>query len=258
MMVDKIAATDAHTVVIQLKFATSAFLPALADPYNWIYQKKILDKDPHWYEHNVMGSGPFVFEEFQTGQSIKGKRNPHYYHQELPYLDGFVGICAPKQAVQLDAIRADRAATEFRSSAIGLEYHSFEVALTKTPEGATALSSTQGEILRPGPFQSPLLGRLKDMKAGDIVLLDVHGRLSDIISRHVFWVEEFVPGPFRVLTNGMESKALIIPADAAGMLTPLVGGDYRFEFAIDRVRYRAQTADGNSNYRASQVVMVRL
>ena len=36
MMVDKIAATDPHTVVIQLRFATSAFLPALADPYNWI------------------------------------------------------------------------------------------------------------------------------------------------------------------------------------------------------------------------------
>src|SRR5215468_2514532 len=109
MMVDKIAATDPQTVVIELKFATNAFLPALADPYNWIYQKKILDKDPHWYEHNVMGSGPFVFEEFQTGQSIKGKRNPHYYHQGLPYLGGFVGIYAPKQAVQLDAIRADRA-----------------------------------------------------------------------------------------------------------------------------------------------------
>jgi peptide/nickel transport system substrate-binding protein len=114
MMVDKIAATDPHTVVIHLKFATSAFLPALADPFNWIYQKKILDKDPRWYEHNIMGSGPFVFEEFQTGQLIKGKRNPHYYHQGLPYLDGFVGIYAPKQAVQLDAIRSDRAATEFR------------------------------------------------------------------------------------------------------------------------------------------------
>src|SRR5260370_29356622 len=112
MMVDKIAATDPHTLVIHLKFATSAFLPALADPFNWIYQKKILDKDPRWYEHNIMGSGPFVFEEFQTGQLIKGKRNPHYYHQRLPYLDGFVGIYAPKQAVQLDAIRSDRAATE--------------------------------------------------------------------------------------------------------------------------------------------------
>src|SRR5499425_3061899 len=114
MMVKDITAPDAHTVVIHLKFATSAFLPALADPYNWIYQKKVLDKDIHWYEHNILGSGPFVFEEFQTGQLIKGERNPHYYHQGLPYLDGFVGVYSAKQAVQLDAIRADRAATEFR------------------------------------------------------------------------------------------------------------------------------------------------
>ena len=46
MMVDNIAATDPNTVVIHLKFATSAFLPALADPYNWIYQKKISTRTP--------------------------------------------------------------------------------------------------------------------------------------------------------------------------------------------------------------------
>jgi peptide/nickel transport system substrate-binding protein len=114
MMVKDIMAPDEHTVVIHLKFATSAFLPALADPFNWVYQKKVLDKDIHWYEHNILGSGPFKFVEYQAGQLIKGARNPDYYHKGLPYLDGFVGIYAPKQAVQLDAIRADRAATEFR------------------------------------------------------------------------------------------------------------------------------------------------
>jgi peptide/nickel transport system substrate-binding protein len=113
-MVDKVEAPDATTVVFHLKYATTAFLPALADPYAMIYEKKILDKDPHWYEKNVMGSGPFWFESYDLGQSIKGKRNPNYYHQGLPYLDGFVGIFSPKQAVRVDAIRGDRAATEFR------------------------------------------------------------------------------------------------------------------------------------------------
>src|SRR6516164_11183785 len=47
MMVKDITAPDEHTVAIHLKFATSAFLPALADPYNWIYQKTVLDKDIH-------------------------------------------------------------------------------------------------------------------------------------------------------------------------------------------------------------------
>jgi peptide/nickel transport system substrate-binding protein len=114
MMVKDISAPDPTTVVIHLKFATSAFLPALANPFNWIYEKKILDQDPHSYEKNVMGSGPFKFAGYEVGQSIKGVRNPDYYHKGLPYLDGFIGIYAPKQAVQLDAIRADRAAAEFR------------------------------------------------------------------------------------------------------------------------------------------------
>jgi peptide/nickel transport system substrate-binding protein len=114
VMVDKVEAPDPATVVFRLKFATNAFLPALADPFNWIYEKAILDKNPRWYEKNVMGSGPFKFAGYETGQSIKGVRNPDYYHPGQPYLDGFTAIYAPKQAVRIDAIRADRAAGEFR------------------------------------------------------------------------------------------------------------------------------------------------
>ena len=113
-MVDSVDAPDATTVVFKLKFATGVFFPALADPYAFVYEKKILDSDPHWYETNVMGSGPFHFVSYTIGQSVVGVRNPDYYHKGLPYLDGFTGIFAPKQAVRVDAIRADRAATEFR------------------------------------------------------------------------------------------------------------------------------------------------
>ncbi|HEV2098048.1 MAG TPA: ABC transporter substrate-binding protein, partial [Stellaceae bacterium] len=69
-MVDKIEAPDPTTVVFRLKFATDAFLPALADPYAFVYQKKQIDKDPHWYEKNVNGSGPFKFVSYETGQAI--------------------------------------------------------------------------------------------------------------------------------------------------------------------------------------------
>jgi peptide/nickel transport system substrate-binding protein len=114
IMVDTVAAPDPTTVIFHLKFATGAFLPALADPYAWIYKKEILDQDPRWYEKNVMGSGPFKLAGYELGQSIKGVRNPDYYHQGLPYLDGFTGIYAPKQAVRVEAIRGDRASMEFR------------------------------------------------------------------------------------------------------------------------------------------------
>jgi peptide/nickel transport system substrate-binding protein len=114
LMVDKIEAPDPSTAVFRLKFATGAFLPALANPFNWIYKKAILDKDPHWYEKNVLGTGPFKFAGYETGQSIRGERNPDYYQKGLPYLDGFTGIFADKQATRIDAIRSDRAAIEFR------------------------------------------------------------------------------------------------------------------------------------------------
>ncbi|HEX3954396.1 MAG TPA: ABC transporter substrate-binding protein [Stellaceae bacterium] len=114
MMVDSITAPDPTTVVFHLKFATDAFIPALADPYAFIYRKAVLDKDIHWYEKNIMGSGPFKFVDYETGQSITGVRNPDYYHPGLPYLDGFKGIFADKQVTRVEALRSDRAAIEFR------------------------------------------------------------------------------------------------------------------------------------------------
>ena len=71
-MVDTVAAPDSTTVIFHLKFATTAFLPALANPFSFIYQKAILDKDPRWYEKNILGSGPFKFDSYEIGQSIKG------------------------------------------------------------------------------------------------------------------------------------------------------------------------------------------
>jgi peptide/nickel transport system substrate-binding protein len=113
-MVDTVEAPDPTTVIFHLKFATNAFLPALADPFTFVYKKEILDQDPRWYEKNILGSGPFKFAEYDTGQAIKGVRNPDYYRKGLPYLDGFTGIFAEKQAVRVEAIRSGRAAMEFR------------------------------------------------------------------------------------------------------------------------------------------------
>lgn len=113
-MIDTIEATDASTVVFKLKFATGAFLPALADAFSYIYSAAILARDPHWYEKNILGSGPFKFVRYDVGQSVTGERNPDYYHTGLPYLDGFTAIFAPKESTRVDAIRGDRAAIEFR------------------------------------------------------------------------------------------------------------------------------------------------
>jgi peptide/nickel transport system substrate-binding protein len=121
-VVDAVESPDPTTVVFRLKFATNTFLPSLADPFAFIYSKAILDKDIRWYEQHVMGSGPFKFVSHDIGQSMKGERNPDYYHKGKPYLDGFIGIFADKQVVRVEAIRSGRASMEFRGlppSAVG-------------------------------------------------------------------------------------------------------------------------------------------
>jgi len=114
VMVDSVSAPDSHTVVFKLKYPSGAFIPALAVPFNWIYQKAKLDKDIHWYETHIDGSGAFIFEKREAGAFISGKKDPRYYLKGRPYLDGFQAIFAKKQALRVQAIRGDRAAIEFR------------------------------------------------------------------------------------------------------------------------------------------------
>jgi peptide/nickel transport system substrate-binding protein len=113
-MVKSIYAPDNYTVVFELKYPSSAFIPALANPYNFIYSTRMLDKDIHWFEKNILGSGPFIFVQHQAGDFIEGRHNPNYHHNGKPYLDGFRAIFARQQSARVEAIRKGRAMIEFR------------------------------------------------------------------------------------------------------------------------------------------------
>src|SRR5262249_17127763 len=67
LMVDKIEDPDATTVIFRLKFATLSFVPAMANPWSFIYSHALLEKDQHFYERNIVGSGPFKFDKFEIG-----------------------------------------------------------------------------------------------------------------------------------------------------------------------------------------------
>ena len=114
-MVESVTAPDDETVVFKLKYATGSFLPALATPMNSIYSAKDLkEKGMDWHEKNVNGTGPFKFKEAVAGSHVDGVRFDDYHIKGQPYLDGFRGLISRKLAVRVQAIRADRAAIEFR------------------------------------------------------------------------------------------------------------------------------------------------
>lgn len=67
---------------------SAGFLATLASPWNCIYSAKKLKEDPSYPTKTVMGTGPFVFEDFVPGASWRAKKFDSYFEQGLPYLDG--------------------------------------------------------------------------------------------------------------------------------------------------------------------------
>src|SRR5687767_297733 len=112
--VASIEAPDSSTVVFRLKEPSGSFISSLLSPYNFIYKADILDKDPHWYEKNIMGTGPFTFVEHVKGSHVVGKKNPSYWDKGKPYLDGFRAVFMRDSAAQVAAIRGERAHAQFR------------------------------------------------------------------------------------------------------------------------------------------------
>src|SRR5687768_4491418 len=112
--VEAVEAPDATTVVFKLKEPSGSFISSLLSPYNFIYKADILAKDPHWYEKNIMGTGPFTFVEHVKGSHVVGKKNPNYWDKGKPYLDSFRAIFVRDSAAQVAAIRGERAHAQFR------------------------------------------------------------------------------------------------------------------------------------------------
>jgi peptide/nickel transport system substrate-binding protein len=113
--VQQVEAPDATTVVFKLKFPSASLLDNLASPWNVIFPKKYLDKDPNYFKTNVVGSGPFKFKAYSRGSTFEGERNPDYFIKDRPYLDGYKFFISPETSVRAAAIRSGRAYIEFRN-----------------------------------------------------------------------------------------------------------------------------------------------
>ena len=113
--VERVEAPDPGTVVFRLKFPSAALLANLASPWNVIYPKKYLDKDPNYFKTNVVGSGPFKFKSYTRGATFEGERNPDYFVKDRPYLDGYKFFFSTETSVRAAAIRSGRAYIEFRN-----------------------------------------------------------------------------------------------------------------------------------------------
>ena len=83
---------DDLTVEFNLAFASGAFIKFLAIDYAKVLPKHILEQGvdlnlaENVLEYNS-GSGPFILEEYQSGNHYKVNKNPNYFKDGLPYFD---------------------------------------------------------------------------------------------------------------------------------------------------------------------------
>lgn len=146
------------------------------------------------------------------------------------------GLEAAQRIILVGGSPVQRLRTDFR---IVREAGSF------TRRGAIELIADRPRRLLPG--------ELPRLRPGDLQIDGPDGPLVPPFRPPFPWPPRpvvLVPQRVVVLTNGDETRALVIPVDAAGEAVSLPNGSYRFRFAIDRVRWRADVPDVASNYRA--------
>ncbi len=103
----QVSASDAATVVIQLDHPYAPFLQQLT-----VFDAPILPR--HIYEgtdipanpanQRPVGTGPFIFDSWERGATIRVSRNPHYWLPGKPLLDGLIFQIVPQPANRANAV----------------------------------------------------------------------------------------------------------------------------------------------------------
>jgi peptide/nickel transport system substrate-binding protein len=93
---------DDYTVEISLKQAQAVFPALLTMSMNAIIPKaETLEAGADWGSKIVIGTGPFRFVEWVAGEKAVYERNPDYFREGLPYLDGIELFLNVDPAVQM-------------------------------------------------------------------------------------------------------------------------------------------------------------
>jgi peptide/nickel transport system substrate-binding protein len=104
---------DPLTVVVKLSKPNASMLANFASPWDCIYSAARLKKDPKFPERNIMGTGPFTFDEHVAGSHWRGRKFKDYFEKGKPHLDGFLAVFIGG-APMVNALAAGEVLAEFR------------------------------------------------------------------------------------------------------------------------------------------------
>jgi peptide/nickel transport system substrate-binding protein len=88
-VIDSVTAPDARTVVVRLEQPTINFPWYVGFPASSIVPKRVIEQvGDDAFSRRPVGSGAFTLERWVKGQVVELARNPHYWREGQPYLDG--------------------------------------------------------------------------------------------------------------------------------------------------------------------------
>jgi peptide/nickel transport system substrate-binding protein len=120
--INAVAAVDRYHVKVTLNYPSPAFLHFLAVDYMKILPKHILESgvDINVWE-NVVGSGPFKLKAARRGDSVRYERNPTYFKEGRPFVDGFTLLAITDAGTAAAAVKAGRIHLTTGVTALGVD-----------------------------------------------------------------------------------------------------------------------------------------
>lgn len=208
---ETVEAADEYTVVITYAHPYFAYL----NDFCWsdvmpIAAKSVLTEGEFMKTNGVVGTGPYVYDEYVAGQYTRFVRNENYWGDTKPYYDEIVVKYIPDSSSRIQALKTGEVDLIFGSTL--LSYDDYQQALT--------IPGIKGQIAEP------------DTRARDITLNAARPNLSDIRVRqaiaHAINKQELSDG----LTYGYEGIAEIpFTLDAPYADVPL---KQHFDFDIEK------------------------
>jgi peptide/nickel transport system substrate-binding protein len=108
--VDGIETPDPYTMIFRLTSPDPIFPHKLAMPFASAVPREVVEKWGEDFSRHVVGSGAFKLREWIGGERIVLEKNPDYYIQGLPKLDGIadqIGVNAELQWLKFESSEID-------------------------------------------------------------------------------------------------------------------------------------------------------
>jgi peptide/nickel transport system substrate-binding protein len=96
--IEQVTVNGDYEAIFHLKRPQPALIALLASGYAPVYPCHVT---PQQMRLHPIGTGPFKFAEFKPNEYIKIVKNPHYWKQDRPYLDGIEYTIIPNRSTAI-------------------------------------------------------------------------------------------------------------------------------------------------------------